>query len=135
MDLLRRDRETALARALAEAEVRLCAAERALEKHLSDPVAPGRTTGLADLVEEAKGKLMLRLERQGAPGLVLQDLLDQMRRRIRSAAEIEKSAPERERLLRRNAREAQGQRRRAFANWIAYLTEQRKEGGQRHAAY
>lgn len=125
-ELLTFDPEAALAISLAEAEARLCAAIAALEVHLNDPMAAGRSMGLEGLFKGLAGILINDGQNGGARGEGFQNLIEEMRRRIRHAGQVRSGAAQRERLLRRYARETQRHRDRCFASWIAHLSEARE---------
>lgn len=124
--LLIADRQTALALALAEAEARLGAAQAALVAHRKDPLAQGRDPEF-DRFFRNEAEALTSEARQGGGWTQegIEALGQLAMRRLRYRVQLQSGAAKRERLLWRYVREAQNHRNRVFADWIAYLAEQR----------
>ena len=117
-DLLKDDRRTCSALALAEAEVRSSAARAALdafergEAPLSDGIQDLRND--AEMIREA-------LRQGGATVKELRSGLSLLRRIAKATADDTALGGRRHRLLRRYLREARGNRKRAFQAWLTCL--------------
>ena len=117
-DLFAEDDRTRRALALAEAEVKVCAARSSLARFERGEEPPSQDTRefrqcIASMTDELEDEDMTKAHYR--TGLSLRNRLGRM-----IAQETEHDG-KRHRLLRRYLREAQAQRRRAFQAWLAFL--------------
>ncbi|WP_141134960.1 hypothetical protein [Tropicimonas sediminicola] len=119
-DILKGDKRVAAAMALAEAEVRLCSAQAALDEfELGSRQVPD---ALYDLQESAEN-IMSELRLAKVTERELRERFNLIRRIHKNAIAETGSGGRRHRLLQRYVREARGHRKRAFQTWLANLAQ------------
>ncbi|MEY8118867.1 hypothetical protein AB9F26_11440 [Falsihalocynthiibacter sp. BN13B15] len=116
-DLLRNDGQTSSALALAEAEVKLCAARAALERFERADAPP---SGAVHAMRVQAEYIARPLMKKDTPATLQRFGLSLLRRIAKDITPKTVHGGKRHKLLQRYVREAHGHRKRAFQAWLQY---------------